>query len=115
MESLLIKYLAVFFIGALLAYYFSSLKIREIAISSVRKHCQKMQLQLLDQSVSLSKVHFSFSKIHLLTLLRQFNFEFTSTGDERYRGEIFLAGSKVQHIRLQAHRMPDNINTIDSH
>lgn len=114
MTDILLKYSIVLLLGAAAVYYYTSLKIREIAIAAVRKHCQQMNLQLLDQSVSLYRVRPGLSNTNLLTLSRRFVFEFTSTGDERYKGEIVLLGNQVKKITLQPHRMPAAVEHTDA-
>lgn len=71
-----------------------------------------MNIQLLDQSVSLKKIRFGLTPKHSPALLRNYAFEFTSTGDERYKGYIDMIGIYVVNITLQAHRIPDQPEKI---
>ena len=55
--SLSIYHIIFLSLGLLLAwYFFSELKVRELTLQAARKHCQLMQVQLLDQSVGLCRV-----------------------------------------------------------
>jgi len=89
-------------------YLFFSLKVRELAVSAAKNHCKKMELQLLDQSVSMQKLRLVKKADHTLQLQRIYIFEFTSTGDERYHGKLTMLGNRLIDIELQAHRMPEN-------
>ncbi|NNL57099.1 MAG: DUF3301 domain-containing protein [Pseudomonadales bacterium] len=91
-------------------YLYSSLRAKELAIAAARKCCRQQGVQLLDQSVSMRKVklgrHNDVEDGNSLYLCRDYGFEFTSTGDERYQGHVTLHGHRVAQIQLQAHRMP---------
>lgn len=87
--------------------WWQNLKMREIALSAVKRYCHKETLQLLDQSVALKG--FSFrrdSHSGRLALRRVYRFEFTSTGDERYQGDVVMLGQRIAGIRTDAHRIP---------
>lgn len=102
--------LAALLIGA---YYFSSLRTRELAVQAVRSHCHSMQLQLLDQSVSQISTRIVFHQNKVLAIQRCFDFEFTATGDERYRGKITMLNNVKDSIWLQAHRLPADTQDAD--
>jgi len=89
-------------------YYFSSIRVRELAIMAAQKHCQTLGVQLLDQSVSLKKVRLTKNTTGNLTIGRTYHFEFTSTGEERYHGNISMQSNRAVTINLQPHRMPEN-------
>lgn len=89
----------------------SALRIREIAIAATRRHLKTLDLQLLDQSVSLSKIRVAYNQPRqeaTFGLLRIYRFAFTSTGDERYHGEVKMINARLLDISLEPHRLPDN-------
>ena len=92
----------------------NGMRVREIAISYAKNHCAKESVQLLDQSVSSSTVKPSRTASGKLTLLRRYTFDFTSTGEQRYSGQIIMHGMRVAEIQLAPHRMPEQHNTTDS-
>ncbi|MGB1239120.1 MAG: DUF3301 domain-containing protein [Pseudomonadales bacterium] len=94
-------------IGAGLYYWFSAQKVRELALATARAHCQKMDLQLLDGSVSLRSLGIKRGRSGTLALVRKYRFEFSSTGAERYNGHLSMLGQKVIDIDLQAHRISE--------
>ena len=93
-------------------YFYTSLRVRELAIAAARKRCVQESLQLLDQSVSMRKVRLGTRSGVLqsdgLYICRHYDFEFTSTRDERYRGDITMHGNRIAQLQLQPHRMPES-------
>ncbi|HSG02514.1 MAG TPA: DUF3301 domain-containing protein [Marinobacterium sp.] len=92
-------------IGSVLLFWYRGLAVRERALVSVRKHCDQMDLQLLDQTVALRSLWLQRDERGRIQLRRRYNFEFTSTGDERYQGQVVFLGSRLESIETQAHRM----------
>ncbi|MBQ77717.1 MAG: hypothetical protein CL692_03945 [Cellvibrionales bacterium] len=109
--SLSIYHILFLSLGLLLGwYFFSELKVRELTLQAARKHCQLMQVQLLDQSVGLYRVWFKRGADKRLHWWRNYQFEFTSTGEERYQGFIIVLGNRVESIDLGVHKFPDQEN-----
>lgn len=103
-----ITQLFLFFSGLGLAlYFFTELKIREIAFYAAREHCESMNVQLLDQSIGIHRVWLKRGKDDQLHFWRNYQFEFTSTGDERYKGNVITLGTLIETIYLQPHKLPD--------
>ena len=110
MENILLFLLAL----AIAGYYYSGMRARELAVQAARAHCKSLQLQLLDQSVSLRSTKIAPSKSSLLALQRDYEFEFTATGDERYCGKLSMLNQSPQSIWLQAHRLPTTPTNEDT-
>jgi len=99
-----------FFIGVLLlvAYYWSSsMKAREIAFTATVNHCRKMNLLLLDDYVALNAQWLKKDEYGVTKVWRSFQFEFSSTGDERYQGKIIMLGEKILSIQLDPYRIQE--------
>ncbi len=95
-------------IGLFIAFYFywsSSQQVKEIAFQATRSYCDKMEIQMLDGYVALNKLRLSRDGSGKIRVWRSFLFEFTSTGEERYNGEITLLGRKILSIQLDPHRI----------
>ena len=88
------------------------------ALTLVRRHCQQEDVQLLDDTLMLDSWRLRrLPKLALISadsnrqrpsgwqLMRCYRFEFSSTGDERYSGELVLAGRRLWRLQLQAHRI----------
>jgi hypothetical protein len=91
---------------AVAMYFFSELHIREIALNAARSHSDELNVQLLDQSVGIHRVWLKRDSDNRLRIWRNYQFEFTSTGDERYKGNVITLGEQVETVQLQVHRVP---------
>ena len=76
--------------------------ITQNAFAEVKKHCDTQNVQLLDDNIQLQKLRLKRNKNKQLQLYREYHFEFTSTGEHRYQGEMQLLGRTVERIRLSA-------------
>ncbi len=95
------------------SYFYSALRVREFALIAARRHCNDMKVQLLDQSVSANKIWLKRDGDGQLHVWRNYQFEFTSTGGERYFGNVITLGKQVIHIQLEAHRLPSDIDQFE--
>jgi hypothetical protein len=79
-----------------------TVRARELA----REHCRRLDLQLLDDSVVITRIWPMRSASGRLIFRRSYRFEFASTGDRRYRGTLVLEGLQLSNIELDAYRLP---------
>lgn len=84
-------------------YWRHSLQLKERAYRAARKRCEELNLQLLDDSVYLRRIRPKRNHHGRLVLARQFQFEFTVSGGERYRGYVLMLGPLLQAVELQPH------------
>lgn len=91
--------------GLVCLIWWQGQKVREIALREVRRQCKEMDLQLLDESVGLRAIWLKRGNDGKLHVWRRYHFEFTSTGDERYSGEIVTLGLKVTGFNVSPHRL----------
>ncbi len=95
------------FIVLLLAYItYSAMRIRELAFKTAARHCKQLNLQLLDQSVSIKSVWFKRDKQGAMRFWRSYKFEFSSMGDERYHGLVVMLGELAESVELEPYRIP---------
>lgn len=87
------------------AFFWSGLKAREVALAAIHRKCREMDLQFLDQGVALSRLRICQDRNRRWGLNRLYVFEFSSTGDERYRGYVEVQSMRVQDIHLAPHRL----------
>lgn len=88
-------------------YWWLSKGIKERALVAVRRHCDKLNLQLLDQSIALRGLWLkrgSDGKVHFW---RSYNFDFSSQGDDRYKGRVTLLGNRIEGFDLEPHRIDE--------
>lgn len=93
-------------LGALAAFWWHSDFVKNQALKLADTHCQKLGLQLLDQSMVIKGLFPVRNESGALCLRRRYRFEFTSTGEVRYRGLIVMVGRKQQSIELEPHILP---------
>lgn len=89
-EALLLAGLA-----ALGAFWWDSLQKREIALQAARRACEQAGVQFLDESVALKKMALRRDADMRAQLYREFSFEYSSLGDDRQAGRVYLLGRRL--------------------
>lgn len=84
------------------------------ALLIARGHCKKAGVQLLDESVALSRLRPGRSLRGRPGLLRRYAFEFTVTGERRYTGFVELHGQFLQRVELAPHPFPGGDTDAES-
>jgi len=90
-------------VGAGAWYWWITRNAKTLALRMAWHRCRELNLQLLDQSVVLRKTRVQRGDDGVLQLRRYYDFEFSSTGEERYRGSLVMAGSRLIEFELAAH------------
>ncbi len=85
-------------------YWWNAKGAKEIALRATRRHCRELELQLLDDSISLRGLWLKRDARGRIRFWRSYNFEFSSSGDDRYQGRIILLGAAIEAINLETHR-----------
>lgn len=85
------------------AWLWHSHGIRERALLAVRRHCKKLDVELLDGNVAFRKLTLQPDARGRRRLARLYGFEFTVTGEQRHPGTIVMYGAQVGRIELAAH------------
>ena len=91
-----------------LYYWWSASGIKEIALAATKRHCQNMDVQLLDECIALNRLWFKRDENGKNRVWRSYRFEFTVTGESRYDGRIILLGSKILSIQLDPYRIRED-------
>ena len=86
-------------------YWWQAQGIKQQAYQAVKKYCREMELQLLDEGVVLRGFWFKRNAKGKLKMWRAYHFEFSSTGNERYRGRVIMLGLDVEKLELEPHRI----------
>jgi len=71
------------------------------------RHCQQLNLQLLDYSMVITGYRPVKNTHGYLVIQRTYQFEFTSTGARRHQGLIVLWGLQLKSVELEAYIIPD--------
>jgi hypothetical protein len=86
-------------IALLIIYAVKAMRARETAYRAARRHCDEMDVQILDQNVYLRRIWFKRNDAGRLSLWRTFYFEFTFSGADRYFGRVIMLGRRVEKVR----------------
>ncbi len=105
MASYLLNLLLISLIAFVAIFWWKTLGIKQIAYQVAKRRCDELGVQLLDQSIMLRGIALKRAASGNISILRKFVFEFSSTGEERYRGEIHMLGLGVNKVELDAHRI----------
>ena len=95
MEGLL---LCIVVLGAALLVWRDGMRARETAIEVCRRACRSCGVQLLDDTVALSRVRLVGGGQRGLTLRRIYEFEVSADGRTREGGSVTLTGGHVDAI-----------------
>jgi hypothetical protein len=85
------------------AWFWHSHGIRERALTAVRRHCKKMDVELLDGNVAFRRLAFILDTRGQRRFARVYGFEFTVTGEQRHQGSIVMFGGRPGPIEMDAH------------
>jgi len=85
------------------AWLWHSHGIRERALAAVRRHCEKMDVDLLDGNVAFRRLGFVRDASGQRRFARVYVFEFTVTGEQRHQGSIVMFGPRPGPIEMEAH------------
>lgn len=81
-------------------YWLNGLRAREHAIAAGRHACITQGMQFLDETVALSKTRLKRNSLGQLQFQRFYQFEFSSTGDNRRIGNIHVLGQQVEAVEM---------------
>ena len=94
----IVDLLVVAFFGAVGLYWFSSIRVRELAIAAARRSTVQADVQLLDQSVSLSRVSMSRDRDGRWHVWREYRFEYSRDGLSRETGHVIMLGKRLEAV-----------------
>jgi len=60
---------------------------------------------MLDDYVAFKRLGWQRDRAGRLKITRTYSFEFTSTGDERYNGQVTMLGTAVDSFYLEPYRI----------
>ncbi|TXK98655.1 hypothetical protein BMR02_08690 [Methylococcaceae bacterium HT1] len=86
-------------------YWQSVQKVKEIALAATKRHCHEMELQMLDGYIAFNAISLRRDNKGKVHIARGYQFEFSSTGAERYNGQIQMLGRRVASIQLEPYRI----------
>ncbi len=92
--------ISLIFLLGLAWLWFDSVQVRARAIREVMEVCAAEGVQLLDESVSISKLTLDRDDDGRVRIRRIYSFDYSDTGDNRRRGSIVMLGETVQVVNV---------------
>ncbi len=86
-------------------YWWNAKGAKEIALKATQKHCEEMDVQLLDQSIGLRAFWLKRDSRGRVRFWRTYIFDFSPNGEDRYQGRIILLGRTIESMQLDPHRI----------
>ena len=83
----------------LVLFWHESLQVREFVTKQCKTICEQAGLQLLDQTVALDTISFSFSRADLFHINRVYKFEVSQNGVDRINGYLSMKGKTIETIQ----------------
>ena len=87
--------------GVVMWFWSDSLRSREQALRICADACRQMNVQLLDQTVAVRRLGIGRGGGGRIRLRRDYGFEFSIDGVERYRGHVVLLGRFLEYLQMQ--------------
>jgi hypothetical protein len=87
-------------------YWWHSGDFKMLAMGFATRHCEQFNLQLLDQSMVIKGLWLEKNASGSLSVRRRYQFEFSSTGEQRYLGLLTMFGSKLKSIDTETYQLP---------
>lgn len=87
------------------SFWWNTLGIKPLALRAAQRHCDEMGVQLLDESIVLRRARLKRDRAGGMRVWRSFSFEFSTTGDARYRGRVEILGKRVLDVQLEPHKI----------
>jgi len=103
----LTKLLLLILVGVIAVYWWQSGLFKGRARELAAAHCRQLGLQLLDQSMVITAIRPVLGRGGRIEFRRTYQFEFSSTGDQRYQGELVMEAMHLKSIELEAYKLPD--------
>jgi hypothetical protein len=93
--------------GVIAVYWWQSGLFKGRARELAAAHCRQLGLQLLDQSMVITAIRPMRGSGGRIEFRRTYQFEFASTGDRRYQGQLVMQAMHLESIELEAYKLPD--------
>ncbi len=93
---------AILVILAIAWLWYTTMQAREVALGVVRRTCQDMELQWLDEMVSVTSLGLQRDPTGRLRLRRIYGFRYLDADESICIGLVILLGSQVHTVLLDA-------------
>lgn len=99
--------LVIILLLSIIFYWLDSIRAKEVATEKASAACKKVSLEFLDQTVAINKVRLRRDGNGRLKFYREYQFEFSSTGEFRYKGIVQMLGHRLIAIEMEAYQFHD--------
>lgn len=97
----------IIFLVAALFYWFDGIRAKENATIHAKAECKKVLIEFLDDTVLIKKVRLRRNTQGSLLIYREYEFEFSSTGEFRYKGMVRLLGQYLVDVEMEPYKFND--------
>ena len=80
---------------AVASYWLNAMRSKEIAREAGKRACNTYDVTFLDDTVVIKKVRLRRNPRGQLSFYREYQFEFTSSGDNRCKAKLTMLGNRV--------------------
>ena len=87
-------------VAAVIGFWWTGSRAKELATSHARKLCERESVQLLDYTVAVQKISLGQLSSGSKCLRREYCFEFTAEGNYRDQGTVALNGHTLANVYL---------------
>ena len=87
-----------------LYYWLDSIQAKENATQHAKNSCKNVLLEFLDDTVLIKKMRLRRNSHGRLSIYREYEFEFSSTGEFRYKGRVRLLGKYLIDVEMQPYQ-----------
>lgn len=84
--------------------WFDANRAREAGVQAARASCMREGVQLLDDTVVFRSLRFARDDNGRLALRRAYDFEYSGSGADRFRGTVILENTRVVMLDVSEHR-----------
>lgn len=98
---------------ALAWFWVDAIRAREAGVNAVRSACEREGVQLLDDTVAMSRLRPERNDNGHLVLRRVYEFEYSGSGDDRRKGSVVLLGKQV--VMIDVAKMPQRTLQVVIH
>lgn len=84
-------------------FWLDSIKVRELGVKAARESCLREGVQLLDDTVAFRSLRPARDDNGQVLLQRVYDFEYSGSGNDRYRGSLMLLGREVVMLDVSEH------------
>jgi hypothetical protein len=99
-DGTLIAGLLLLAVVAVAWFWNDSLRARERMLETCARLCRELKLQFLDETVALARLGMARGPRGNLQITRDYVFEFSGTGQDRWQGRATLAGRRVLTVQF---------------